>query len=172
MSFKRTGFWQIEWFELLCSTYLLKSFYTRQVQNYLWPIEGQYSNNLGNLAKKTMYVSCLLKKTQFIPDFGMDPKIHISKYMSIMPILRLESFYFWSKWPKIVYSIFSKKKNLTFPAVFSSNLNHNCSNLLDMRNLQEQVKKTFCYQKLFRPFTVWINCSSNLKHFAKVFLDH
>ena len=35
---------------------------------------------------------------------------------------------------------------LTFPACFKipiifSNLNYNCSNLLDMRNLQEQVKK-------------------------------
>ena len=28
-----------------------------------------------------------------------------------------------------------------------------------MRNLQEQVKKAFCYQKS----TVWINCSSDLK---------
>ena len=37
---------------------------------------------------------------------------------------------------------------------------------LDMRNLQEQVKTTFCYQKLFWPFTVWINCSSDLKLFA------
>ena len=51
---------------------------------------------------------------------------------------------------------------LTFPACFSipimfSNLNYNCSNLLTMRNLQEQVKKAFCYQKLFSPFTVWIN---------------
>ena len=60
---------------------------------------------------------------------------------------------------------------LTFPACFSiaiifSNLNYNCSNLLDMRNLQEQVKKAFCYQKLFWPFTVWINCSSDLKKFA------
>ena len=35
-----------------------------------------------------------------------------------------------------------------------------------MRNLKEQVKKTFCYQKLFWPFTVWVNCSSNLKIFA------
>ena len=35
-----------------------------------------------------------------------------------------------------------------------------------MRNLQEQVKKAFCYQKLFWPFTVWINCSSDLKDFA------
>ena len=32
---------------------------------------------------------------------------------------------------------------------FFSNLNYNCSNILDMRNLQEQVKKAFCYKKLF-----------------------
>ena len=31
---------------------------------------------------------------------------------------------------------------------------------MDMRNLQEQVKK------MFWPFTVWINCSSDLKDFA------
>ena len=36
----------------------------------------------------------------------------------------------------------------------------------DLRNLQEQVKKAFCYQKLFWPFTVWINCSNDLKIFA------
>ena len=42
-------------------------------------------------------------------------------------------------------------------------LNSNCSNLLDMRNLQEQVKKAFCYQKLFWPFTVPTNCNSDLK---------
>ena len=47
-----------------------------------------------------------------------------------------------------------------------SHLNSNCSNLFDLRNLQEQVKKVFCYQKLFWPFTVWINCSSDLKNFA------
>ena len=45
-------------------------------------------------------------------------------------------------------------------------MNSNCSNLLDMRNLQEQVKKAFCYRKLFWPFTVWINCSSDLKNLA------
>ena len=45
-------------------------------------------------------------------------------------------------------------------------MNSNCSNLLALRNLQEQVKKAFCYQKLFWPFTVWINCSSDLKNFA------
>ena len=35
-----------------------------------------------------------------------------------------------------------------------------------MRNLPEQIKKAFCYQKLFWPFTIWINCSSDLKNFA------
>ena len=62
-------------------------------------------------------------------------------------------------------------KLLNFPVDFwipisFSNLNSNCSNLLDLRNLQEQFKKIFCYQKLFWPFTVWINCSSDLKMFA------
>ena len=35
-----------------------------------------------------------------------------------------------------------------------------------MINLQEQVKKSFCYKKLFWPFTVCINCSRDLKIFA------
>ena len=35
-----------------------------------------------------------------------------------------------------------------------------------MRNLQEQVKKALCYQELFWTFTIWINCSSELKNFA------
>ena len=34
-----------------------------------------------------------------------------------------------------------------------SYLNLICANSLGKRNLQEQVKKTFCYQKLFWPFT-------------------
>ena len=35
-----------------------------------------------------------------------------------------------------------------------------------MRNFQEQVKKAFCNQKLFWPFTARINCSSHLKILA------
>ena len=35
------------------------------------------------------------------------------------------------------------------PNYFFFNLNSNCSNLLDLRNLQEHDKKGFCYQKLF-----------------------
>ena len=37
---------------------------------------------------------------------------------------------------------------------------------IGMRNLQEHVKKAFCYPQLFWPITVWINCSSDLKCFA------
>ena len=59
---------------------------------------------------------------------------------------------------------------LSFPAcfwipIFFSNLNSNCSDLLDLINLQEQVLKAFCYQILFWPFTVWTNCFSDLKIF-------
>ena len=46
-------------------------------------------------------------------------------------------------------------------------MNYDCFNLFDVRNLQEQVEKGFCYQKLFWPFTVWTNCSCNLRNFAK-----
>ena len=61
-----------------------------------------------------------------------------------------------------------------------SNLNLNCSNLSCLRNLQEQVKKTFCYQKLFGPFTVWVNLViakifqtlGLLPRISKVFLNH
>ena len=38
-----------------------------------------------------------------------------------------------------------------------------------MRNSEtsrDKLKKAFCYQKLSWPFTVWINCSSNIKIFA------
>ena len=46
---------------------------------------------------------------------------------------------------------------LTFPAcfkipIFFSNLNSNCSNLLDLRNLQEQVKKSILLPKFFLTF--------------------
>ena len=60
---------------------------------------------------------------------------------------------------------------LFFPACFwiptiFSNLNSNCSNLFDVRNLQIQVK-AFCYQKLIWSFTVWINCSSDWEKLLK-----
>ena len=65
---------------------------------------------------------------------------------------------------------------LTFPADFYfpiifTNLNYNCSIFWDLRNLQEQVEIAFCYQKLFWPFTVWINCSCELKNFENSWLS-
>ena len=67
---------------------------------------------------------------------------------------------------------FMKEIFLTFPAdfwipLFFFNLNHTCSIFWDLRNLQEQVKKAFCYQKLLWPFTVRINSSSDLNRFWK-----
>ena len=84
------------------------------------------------------------------------------------------SFMYW-KFSNCIMKISSKcnveKGFSKFSCMFLNsddffNLKSNCSNLLDMRNLQEQVKKAFCYQKLFWPFTVSINFSSDLKHFA------
>ena len=73
-------------------------------------------------------------------------------------------------------STFTNFHFLTFPADFQilisfCFLNYSCFNFLDLRNLQEQVKTAFCYQKLFWPFTVWINCSSDLKNFANSWLS-
>ena len=43
------------------------------------------------------------------------------------------------------------------PNDFFFNLNSDCSNSLNLRNLQEQVKKhSVTYLKLFWPFTVWV----------------
>ena len=53
---------------------------------------------------------------------------------------------------------------LTFPACFLIPIifcNLNCSNSLDMRNLQEQGKKAICYEKIFSPFTVGQNNFGN-----------
>ena len=33
--------------------------------------------------------------------------------------------------------------------------------------VKKKVRKEFCYQRLFWPFTVWINCSSDLNFFFK-----
>ena len=44
-------------------------------------------------------------------------------------------------------------------------------NVLDLRSLQKQVKKAFCFLKVamtfYWPFTVWINCSNDQKKFWK-----
>ena len=82
-----------------------------------------------------------------------------SKFLSLLPFWVVNCYQ-----KNIFFSNFCcmfLNSNIFFP-----NLNYNCSNLLDMRNLQEHVKKAFCYQKLLWPFTVQINCSSDPKIFA------
>ena len=54
---------------------------------------------------------------------------------------------------------------------FFSNLNYHCPNFLDLINLQEQVEKAFCDQKLFWAFTANFSNSppsaSNFKSFSR-----
>ena len=79
-----------------------------------------------------------------------------------MRILLLEKAkYFCFENKNNVQRIFSNFSCMFLNPNIFSNLNYNCSNLWEMRNLQEQVIKAFCYQTLFWPFTVWINCSSD-----------
>ena len=62
---------------------------------------------------------------------------------------------------------YANKTFLTFPTDFwipEKFFNFN-SNLLDMRNLKEKVKKAFCYQNLSWPSPVWMNCSNDLNFF-------
>ena len=68
----------------------------------------------------------------------------------------------------MIYATFSNfsRRFLNPNYLFQIWIIRNCLNLLDLKNLQEQFKKAFCYKKLFWPFTVWINCSSFLKIFA------
>ena len=98
--------------------------------------------------------------------------IHINRY--IIPRTKIckwtISFDCTSSLTKLVH--LWQDSFLTFPACFSipiifSNFDFNCSNLSSLRNLQEQVKKAFCYQELFWPFTVWINCSSDREKLLK-----
>ena len=59
-----------------------------------------------------------------------------------------------------IYSLINSFSNFSCmflkPNIFS-NLNYNCSNSYDVRNLQEKVKKAICCQKLFWPSTVQTN---------------
>ena len=78
---------------------------------------------------------------------------------------KLENFFCWPLFLKIE-NVFPNFSCMFLNPNTFSNSNSNCSNSYDLRNLQEQVKKALCHQKLFWPFTIWINCSSDLKNFA------
>ena len=44
---------------------------------------------------------------------------------------------------------------------------HTPSVMLNLKKKKKKVKKAFCYQKLFWPFTVWKNCSSDREKLLK-----
>ena len=131
-------------------------------------------------SKPYFYLAEKEKKNSFVKIVGIFVNAGFVKTCDEHVNNHFRTIYDVSAWTLLEYIFYF----LTFPACFSipiifSNLNYNCSNFLDLRNLQEQVKKAFCYQKLFWPFTVRINCSSDLKIFANsrpsasnFFLDH
>ena len=55
----------------------------------------------------------------------------------------------WGNLERHMIQSFSNFSCMFLIPIIFSHLNHNCSNLLDMRNLQEQVKKHSEYQALF-----------------------
>ena len=78
-------------------------------------------------------------------------------------------------------TIFSNFSSMFLNHSNFSNLNYNWSNLVDMRNLQEQVKKAFCYQnfcltfhclnKLFKRSQKFCEFLAFIRKFQKFFLD-
>ena len=66
-----------------------------------------------------------------------------------------------SVFPIQVQSIFLNFSCRFLNLNYFSNLNPDCSNVFDLRNLKEQVQQAFW----FKPFSVWITWSSDLKFF-------
>ena len=64
------------------------------------------------------------------------------------------AFWFLSENLNVSLSHLKNEKNKIWKKIHDrelifSNVNSNCSSLLYLRKLQEQVKKAFCYQKMF-----------------------
>jgi hypothetical protein len=78
---------------------------------------------------------------------------------------------FWGELEVDFYSKISSRKTpfVTFPANFwipiiFCNFNSNCSNILELRDLRNKLKKHSFSKNWSDPFNVWINCSSDLKN--------
>ena len=90
---------------------------------------------------------------------------------------KTSEYAFEINWPIVVVPPFfiGNRYSLTFlhvskPQYFFSNLNYNCFNSLDIRNLQEQVKKAFFYHKLFWTLKIFANSlplAANFKSFSQ-----
>ena len=83
------------------------------------------------------------------------------KYL-LLKLKQIPTYCFSSKlWNSLTFPFIYRDKKVfpNFSCRFLNpniflNLKNNCSNLLDLKNLQELVKKAFCNEKLFWPFTV------------------
>ena len=78
------------------------------------------------------------------------PMENVSIVTSICDCFHLSYFvntiaYFFPFLPVKQHYFLNFLANLYIPIIFS-NLNYNCSNVLDLRNLQKQVKKEFCFK--------------------------
>ena len=117
---------------------------TSRHQNFILNLSVTFRKPLGSVTK----ISYLSRNFPYFSELLCTKKAYMSIFLPFTNYVRNHIF-------------------LTFPGCFQvpivlSNSNSNCSNLLDLRNLQEQV--AFCYQKLFWPFIVRRNCSSYLKN--------
>ena len=72
--------------------------------------------------------------------------VGVAGNLMVLWIVTGTDHFFSSNVPRYLFKIFLHVSNSLY---FFSNLNSNCSNLSYLRNLQEQVKKAFCYQNLF-----------------------
>ena len=115
----------------------------------------QYQN------KKDLYTDSIFSEGfawEFVCFWIQFPPFDINFASTYLPtLLYYLALWVFQKWKGNIFCDFS--------CMFIKPNNFLNSNYSDMRNLQEQVKKAFCYQKFF-----WLSlleyCSNNLKHFA------
>ena len=116
--------------------------------------------NIWSEACRWLFGFCLRTSECRCPTWKMRKTTFENEFMTASSLLArnwMKRVYFLS------YILFS---NFSCMFLNHNHLNSNCSSLLYLRNLKEQVKKAFCYQRLFWLFNVWINCSSDLKKFS------
>ena len=58
--------------------------------------------------------------------------------------------------------------NFSYRFLNPRDLNYNCSNLLDLRNLQEQFKKTFCSKNWSSDQEFFLKLEAEAREFSKI----
>ena len=120
------------WIEILIQKGYLPIFLLLSARNTLQSliyIPGTTSHKLWLLSQPTFKLLVEATKSQKVYIFNFNYKNRSTNVASI--------------------NFFSNFSCMFLNPNFFSYLNSNCSNSSSLRNLQEQVKKAFCYQKLF-----------------------